>query len=88
MAWTDTTSYSRDSEDREPRTWELQVHSFRMVVTRHIDFPGRWLWACEPFQQQVWPDMPADEAKEVAVERLRSLLTGALAQLNTQEPAQ
>lgn len=42
MIWRDITSFSRDEKDRTPRTFQADVLGTRLIVTRHIDYPGKW----------------------------------------------
>jgi len=58
--WTDITSYSR-GERKEPRTWELQLPWIIIIVTRHKDYPGKWLMNC----RQLCLDMHELTAKEI-----------------------
>lgn len=46
--WVDVTSYRRD-EDRSSKSWELRCEHLRVVVTRHIHFPGKWILNCRPW---------------------------------------
>lgn len=46
--WVDVTSYRR-GEDRIPSVWEIRYGCLRIVVTRHIRRPGRWVLDCKPW---------------------------------------
>lgn len=47
--WEDVTSYSRGDTDRTPRSWKYDAGGLKIVVTRHIDYPGTWILRCEPW---------------------------------------
>jgi len=47
--WKDQSSFSRGDKDRTPKTWEFTSHGVRLVVTRHIDYPGVWIARCDPW---------------------------------------
>lgn len=76
MTWRDVTSRQRGEVDSEPRTWETTVGSIRVSVTRHIDFPGRWILRCVGYGAD-YVDLgacPIDQAKHKALAILAARL--------------
>lgn len=79
MEWKDTTSYSRGG-DRSPQTYTARVGKLRLVVTRHRDYPGRWVADCPPFMRlHVLRSGTADEAKREALDILKIHIEDILA---------
>jgi hypothetical protein len=72
--WKDTTGYMRGGPKpgEEPRTWEIQSGTMRVVVTRHLDYPGDWLMRCDEIgcHGSVLKSRDADAAKREALERV------------------
>lgn len=68
MEWKDTTSYSRGDLERVPRTWELRTQRIVVVVTRHIDYPGKWLLRSHPINLE--RTLNADEVEQAKLEAL------------------
>ena len=70
--WEDITSFSRVDKDRTPRTWSMALASgTRLVVTRHIDYPGKWIIRCNPYiDMQVLRSDDIDKAKEEAIKMI------------------
>lgn len=70
-AWMDISSYSRGDVDRPPKTVEIRFKDLRIVVTRHIDAPGKWILRCDPFyNMHVLESTELEEAKREALERV------------------
>lgn len=77
IEWKDRTSYSRDDKVREPRTWVWDTgQNVHVTVTRHIDYPGRWVVMAQwQFREVVWQLLNSElleDAKVEAVEVVRS----------------
>jgi len=76
MKWNDVTSFSRNDVDRTPKSWLLTLASgIRLVVTRHIDYPGKWVIRCDPYIDiQVLNKLrrsdDIDKAKEEAIKMI------------------
>jgi hypothetical protein len=70
--WEDVTSFSKNDKDRTPKTWLMTLASgTRMVVTRHIDYPGKWIIRCDPYiDMQVLRSDDIDKAKEEAIKMI------------------
>jgi hypothetical protein len=50
MQWKDVTTFSQVEKDRTPQTWVAMAGDFRIVVTRHRDYPPeKWILQCAPF---------------------------------------
>lgn len=43
LAWKDTTSYTKEEEERIPRTWELRTTGCRIIVTRSRHHEDKWV---------------------------------------------
>lgn len=73
--WEDTTSYSR-SRERVPATFQLTLPDLRVIVTRHIHFPGTWLLICEQasFDKFDLRTNDVDRAKATALRLVRDRL--------------
>lgn len=67
--WKDISSFSSGEKDRTPKTWScITGSSLRLVVTRHIDAPGRWVVRCEPyFNFKTLDSLDVEDAKVEAV---------------------
>lgn len=83
IIWKDATSWSqRDSKEARatPGTWEANVGSFRLVVTRHIHHsPDAWIMKIYPFGTIcVAKSKDIDAAKAEAIRLLRSICKVAL----------
>ena len=65
-------------EEIEPRSWDIAVDDFRLVVTRHIDYdPEDWVITC-PLFRRVLRGYSADKAKAKALSILRLKLNRLL----------
>lgn len=75
IEWRDATSYKRGGkgENEEPRTWEIESGTMRVVVTRHLDYPGDWLMRCDEIgcHSSVLKSRDITAAKLEALERVR-----------------
>ncbi len=61
------TSYQRGGE-RVPRSWQYDAGGLKIVVTRHIHYPGTWVLQCEPwFALRV---LESDDIKDAQAEAL------------------
>lgn len=78
MEWEDTSSYSRDDEERVPHAWTLKVTTpnganIRLIVHRHIHYPPEsWLLSChefgiEAFELGTGTGFYASEAQSIAL---------------------
>lgn len=71
----DVTSHSKSSEDRTPRTWEAEIASVRLTVTRHRDYlPDEWIATSYPelVCMELLQSKDVIEAQNEAVELLSS----------------
>ena len=78
--WRDVTSWTRSDDEearKTPRTWEWPLWNGRLVVTRNRFLAAdEWKLAFNPWGVDLGTTRgTADEAKSVAVSRLRSWLT-------------
>lgn len=82
-SWRDETSYSSGETGLvPPRTWVLAAGGLRVIVTRHVADPGRWLLRCEPwFGQLRLHGTQIETAKAEAVLLVQGKLQGALSEL-------
>jgi len=83
IIWKDVTSYSRDAVKRIPGTFECELSNYRLVVTRHFDYPGQWLLRCV-FGKFCIADCPVEEAQAQALTIFKQQ---ALDQINALEKA-
>lgn len=83
--WKDTTSYSR-GENREPRTWSLDLGGLHIAVTKgHLYYPDKWVMHCAPwFNARVVADgtHPAEQVKRMALAAVREKLEAAQSALS------
>ena len=82
--WHDISSRSQGQVDRTPTTWELRFSSFRLVLTHHIAFPGKWVLNFEPdFRNLEFADIgqDVDQLKEAAERLAAKALRSALSEL-------
>ncbi len=81
MIWKDVSSYSRDEKNREIKSAECSIGDFRLVVTRHIYYPGCWVASCHGVFDLIPLDgVTLEAAKRNAVEIFVSYLQNALDQ--------
>ena len=88
MKWQDVSSYRQDDpHPRTPHSWELHVPWLsRVVVTRHIHIePDSWMITLLDSRMVLKGNKTADEAKQHAVELLRTRLREALESLDVAE---
>lgn len=76
MNWKDISSFSSGEKDRTPKSWScITGSSLRLVVTRHIDVPGKWVARAEPyFNMKTLKSLEVEKAKVEAIELLLSHL--------------
>lgn len=74
--WRDVTSYSQRDEKRIPERFELRTPSLRIVVGRHIDYPGKWTISCYDLGVgSAYPrELVASELEAAKLEALDNLL--------------
>lgn len=75
--WKDASSWSRGEDRTEPKTVALQLPvGPRLVVTRHIHFPGKWVASAGDLmtQRELAADA-LDAAKREAITLLREKLS-------------
>jgi hypothetical protein len=87
VIWKDITSYSRNEQTREPRTWEARAGHFRLIITKgHIHHPNEWVLHVYPGlleAQSIGSNKLAlAAAQHKAVLTLRKLLEAALSELS------
>lgn len=82
LVWKDTTSYSRGEASKgvEPRTWEAQSGPFRILVSRWIHFPGRWLVSCPKLDLEL-RELDSEKITDAKAEALRLVQDRALVRL-------
>ena len=66
LVWEDKSSHGKTDN-----TWELKLPGGRLVVTRHIHYPNKWLVTCDYFHDRTIDDMSSDDARSMALEMLR-----------------
>lgn len=83
MAWKDISSYSRNTVDRSPRTLQLEVEPFMLVVTRHIHAdPDQWVFRWHgTLDFHVLKSKDLEAAKAEAIGLVRKTLESALKKL-------
>ena len=74
----DVTSFSQGATDRTPRTFVAEAGDLRIVVTRHIDYPGQWVLQCDPFFRVAINDCTAQYAQCQVLNLLKKHLTACL----------
>lgn len=79
--WKEVTSYSRGGS-RAPTAWSLAIPGgFRLVVTLHRDYPGRWVahlhscWESRDIGPSTWT---AQQAQSAALESAADTFERAL----------
>ena len=80
--WDDVTSYQRGDTERVPRSWKYHAGGLKIVVTRHIDYPGVWILQCEPwFSARQLASDDAEDAKAEALVLVREKVEIVLSNL-------
>lgn len=83
--WKDATSYSQEEEERVPRAWSTRLGKLRVVVTKHIRYPGHWVMHCDPFYDTYPLDVEtAEDAKDKALELVEAEIDKVLIDLFNQ----
>lgn len=84
-AWVDRTSFSQNDKDRTPRTWTLQFEGFRVTVTRHIHYPGKWVLSCYELRMDCveLKEAELEKAQKEALNLVRRKLKAMLEQVRT-----
>lgn len=83
MKWNDVSSYSRSEAKREPKSVEASAGGLKMVVTRHIHYPGKWVVSCAPFfDTRELSSVELDAAKVEATNLVRAKLEAAVKALD------
>lgn len=88
--WKDSTAYSRDAKVKRQTAWTLELPSYSITITRgHIYYPNEFVMHCHAVGIDAKPlgldGSKIDEAKEKAVQFVRSRLNNYLVQLNSIE---
>jgi len=79
--WKDISSYSQSDKDRKPTTFERHVGKLRLVVTRHIHYPNKWVIRSDGIFEHLINDCNTDQAKDTATDMLKKCLEAALKEL-------
>ena len=80
--WEDVTSYSRGDTGRVPRSWKYNAGGLKIVVTRHVDYPGAWILQCDPwFPARLLVSTDVENAKTEAFALVRAKIEIALRSL-------
>lgn len=82
IQWKDTTGYSRDERGRvEPRTWEIQSGTVRIIVTRFLRQEGWFLLCYEVGISNHFELRSRDlaDAQREAIAKVRATLANRLA---------
>lgn len=70
--WKDISSYSQGDASREPQSLEMLVGPHcRLIVTRHLHYPGKWITRSSFEIQHVLDAVTLDEAKAEAIKLLK-----------------
>lgn len=76
MNWKDTTSYSRTDKERKATTWETDIGTLKICVTKgHIYYPNLWVMHCHDVRIDTMPLQKANsetEAQEMAIQIVRA----------------
>jgi len=86
--WKDTTRYSwSDSKKyrKEPREMTLDTGSVRIVIHKHVDYPGEWFMSCVPelMRRQNLGECSIEKAQAAGLERLRKHLVSVLSVIDS-----
>lgn len=69
--WKDESSYSRsDEHPHTPTTWTIESPDLKIVVTRHIHFPGTWVLQCAAASFHHW-DLKTNDVDTARAKALR-----------------
>lgn len=82
LNWKDISSFSHRDTNRETKTVEANAGVVRLVVTRHIDYPGKWVVKSELTGMRELKADHLDEAKAEAVQRVKSVVEKILKSLD------
>lgn len=62
IEWRDISNYQNGEEKFLPtRAWGTDVGSFYLMVMRHEDYPGAWVWCSELTGDKVQPLVSEDD---------------------------
>lgn len=76
--WHDLSSWSRGDVDRTPKTWQVRVGLFRLIVTRRHGLEGWFIEFADQFNYRKLNNIEIEKAKEEAIVLVRDVLSSAL----------
>lgn len=85
LKWRDETSFSRHEADRTPKTWTLEAAPLKLVVHRHLHYPGSWLVSVRGMDSIDMRPLKAKDSEAAKVEAVGivvAALRSALSRLN------
>lgn len=86
IQWKDQSTHSRSDTAKVPNNWVANVGRLRVVIHRHVHYSeDTWLLTCAPFfDKKPLKNVLIGDAKEEAIEMIRSELAAAMGVISVQ----